>query len=140
MLGKKRKRGGQPGHEGTTLKRAKNPDEVVELEIDMDDLPSGRYRRVGFDSAQVYDVEISRKITEYRAEILEDEIGNRYVAEFPWGVKNTVQYGPRVKSLSVYFSNFQLIPLDRIRDLFNDQMNLSFYDVFFNHFDVKIRI
>lgn len=122
--GKKRKPGGQPGHAGTTLKRTENPDKVVDLEIDRRTLPEGDYKSVGYDSAQVYDVEIRTVVTEYRAEILEDQDGNRYVADFPDGVTKSAQYGNTTKSLSVYMSNYQLIPLDRVRDFFNDQMGL----------------
>ena len=123
--GKKRNQGGQPGHEGTTLKQTDNPDKVVELEIDRRTLPAGDYRPVGYDSAQVYDIEVSTVVTEYRAEILEDQDGNRYVAEFPDGVTKSAQYGNRTKCLSVYMSVFQLVPLDRVRNFFNDQMKLS---------------
>ena len=139
VSGEQKKPGGQLGHDGTTLKRTENPDEVIELEVDKESLPRGRYRQVGFDSAQVYDVEISTRITEYRAEILEDEFGNRYVANFPWGVKNTVQYGPRVKSLSVYLSIFQPVPLERIRDFFNDQMNLPLSKGSVSNFNEEFR-
>ena len=103
--GKKRNQGGQPGHEGTTLKRTDNPDKVVELEIDRRTLPEGEYKSVGYDSAQVYDIEVSTVVTEYRAEILEDQDGNRYVADFPDGVTKSAQYGNTTKmSFSLYVS------------------------------------
>ena len=92
--------------------------------MDRRTLPDGDYKTVGYDSRQVHDVEISVVITEYRAEILEDRHGNQYVAEFPEGVDKAVQYGNTTKALSVYLSTFQLIPLDRIRDFFNDQLGL----------------
>ena len=97
----KKKPGGQPGHPGSTLERKENPDKIVDLEIDRGTLPPGEYKGVGYDSAQVFDIEVSTVVTEYRAEILEDKFGNRYVAEFPDGVTKTAQYGIRAKSLSV---------------------------------------
>jgi transposase len=87
-------------------------------------LPKGKYRVVGFESRQVFDIKITRDITEFRAEILEDQDGNRYVAEFPPHIKKDVQYGVGVKSTAVYMSQFQLIPYDRVRDQFVDQMHL----------------
>ena len=113
--GEKKKPGGQPGHEGATLKKSKNPDKVVEVPLDKGKLPKGKKcKKVGHEVAQVHDVEISVKVTEYRAEVWEDEDGNRYVADFPEGVKSSVQYGHNAKCLSVYMSIFQLIPLARV--------------------------
>lgn len=43
-----RKPGGQPGHNGNTLRPVDNPDEVKELRVDRSTLPKGRYRKVGF--------------------------------------------------------------------------------------------
>jgi hypothetical protein len=44
------------------------------------------------------DIKIQRVITEYRAEILEDQNGNQTVADFPDKVKRQVQYGDSVKA------------------------------------------
>ena len=87
-------------------------------------IPPGKYKEVGFDSRQVFDVEISLKVIEYRAQILEDKNGDQYVAEFPEGVTKAVQYGNEVKSQAVYMSIFQLIPLARIIDYFKEQAGL----------------
>jgi transposase len=38
---KKRKPGGQPGHEGNTLQPVDNPDEIKEIKIDRKTLPGG---------------------------------------------------------------------------------------------------
>ena len=78
--------GGQNGHVGTTLKKVNNPDRVKEIKVDRRPLPAGEYRQVGFESRQVFDIDISRLVAEYRAQILEDEKGQRFVAPFPKGV------------------------------------------------------
>ena len=120
-----RKPGGQRGHNGTTLEPVDDPDEVTELKIDRRTLPKGSgYREVGHERRQVIDIDISRFVTEYRAQILEDDHGNRFVATFPVGVKRPVQYGPALKANAVYMSQYQLIPYDRIRDHFQDQMGI----------------
>ena len=63
-----------------------DPDEVTELKIDRRTLPKGsQYREVGHESRQVIDIDISRFVTEYRAQILEDSQGNRFVASFSGG-------------------------------------------------------
>ena len=113
-----RKPGGQPGHTGTTLQPADNPDNIVTLKLDRRKLPRGQYREAGFEKRQVVDIEISRVVTEYRAQILEDSKGNQYVADFPEGIIQPIQYGQSVKSHAVYLSQFQLIPYERVADYF----------------------
>lgn len=119
-----RKPGGQPGHEGITLKPVNTPDEIREIPIDRNSLPKGRYQRVGYEARQVIDIDIATIVTEWRAEILEDSRGNQYVAPFPEGVSRPVQYGIGVKVNAVYMSQYQLIPYNRIEDHFEDQMQI----------------
>jgi transposase len=122
--GSKRKPGGQDGHKGTTLKRVPTPDRVEMIEIDRRTLPRGNYTPVGFEARQVIDIRISSEVTEYRAEILQDEAGNQFVADFPPEVTRPIQYGASVKAQAVYMSQFQLLPYDRIRDYFADQCGI----------------
>jgi len=119
-----KKPGGQNGRDGVKLKKADCPDRIETISIDKRTLPKGKYKDIGFESRQVFDIEINRVITEYRAQILEDENGNRFVAEFPAFVKTDVQYGSGAKVNSVYMSQFQLLPYNRIQDQFADQMQL----------------
>ena len=120
-----RKPGGQKGRNGTTLQPVDDPDEVEVLTIDRRTLPKGpRYREAGHESRQVIDIDIARFVTEYRAQILEDNQGNRFVAAFPDGVNRPVQYGLNLKANAVYMSQHQLIPYDRVRDHFQDQMHI----------------
>ena len=117
--------GGQPGHQGTTLMPVEEPDEVQELKVDQATLPLERsYREAGFERRQVIDLDISRFVIEYRAQILEDDRGERHVAAFPDGVTRPVQYGSGVKGHAVYLSQFQLLPYDRIRDQLQEQMEV----------------
>ena len=119
-----KKPGGQKGHVGTTLKKVDNPDKVKEIKVDRSKLPPGQYKDVGYESRQVFDIDISRVVTEYRAQILEDANGNQFVADFPKDVKKAVQYGTGLKAHSVYMSQFQLIPYNRIQDHFADQLHI----------------
>ena len=98
-----RKPGGQKGHNGTTLEPVDDPDEVTELKVDRRSLPKGsQYHEVGHEIRQVIDIDISRFVTEYQAQILEDNQGNRFVASFPEGVNRPVQYGLGLKANAVY--------------------------------------
>ena len=121
----KRKPGGQPGHNGVTLAPVDEPDTVRELRCDRRTLPKGkRYRKVGVEKRQVFDIEFRRLVTEYQAEVLEDEQGKRYVAPFPDGVSRPAQYGQALKAHAVYLSQYQLLPYDRIREYFHDQLGI----------------
>ena len=78
-----RKPGGQMGHVGTTLQKVENPDRVEEIKVDRRKLPLGQYRQVGYETRQVFDIDISRIVTEYRAQILENENGLSLWPPFP---------------------------------------------------------
>ena len=88
----KRKPGGQKGHKRSTLKKVDNPDKIKEILIDKGTFPSGNYTQVGFETRQVFNIKVSTHATEYRAEILENENGKQYVANFPDDVTRTTQY------------------------------------------------
>lgn len=120
-----KKPGGQNGHKGSNLLPVDDPDKIEHLKIDKRRLPPGQYHEVGFESRQVIDIKISRFVTEYRAQVLENELGQQFVAEFPEEVSRAVQYGPQLKATAVYMSQFQLIPYNRIQDFFNDQVGIS---------------
>lgn len=121
-----KKPGGQEGHEGETLKKVETPDEVIELTIDRRTLPNRTdFKSLGFEARQVIDVTLSCVVTEYRAEVLGDSAGNQYVATFPESVSKAVQYGSVVKSLAVYFSQGQLIPYNRVQQVFEDQFGMK---------------
>ncbi len=119
-----KKAGGQKGHVGTTLEKVDHPDRVKKIKIDRRKLPPGEYQQVGFETRQVFDIDISRVVTEYRAQVLEDKKGNRFVAPFPDGVTKAAQYGAGIKAHSVYMSQFQLLPYNRIQDYFADQLQI----------------
>jgi transposase len=132
-----RKPGGQPGHDGKTLEPFTDPDVVQNLEIDRRTLPRGEYRDDGFEARQVVDIDISLVVTEYRAQVLIDAAGQRYVAEFPDKVNRPVQYGDSIKAHSVYLSQFQLLPYNRIVDYFNDQLSIPLSEGSIYNFNVE---
>jgi transposase len=119
-----RNKGGQKGHIGTTLIQVDDPDIIEPINIDRRTLPAGRYHEAGFEARQVFDIDISRVVTEYRAQVLEDDSGNRFVAPFPEDVTKSVQYGTGIKAHAVYLSQFQLIPYNRVQDYFADQLHM----------------
>jgi len=119
------KPGGQKGRIGTTLRPVDDPDAVKALKVDRRSLPKGRrYQEDGYETRQVIDIDIARFVTEYRAQVIKDDQGNRFVAAFPDRVNRSVQYGIGIKANAVYMSQFQLLPYDRIRDHFQEQMGI----------------
>jgi transposase len=120
-----KKPGGQNGHDGYRLEKMADPDEIKDIKIDRKKLPKGKYHDVGYEARQVIDFKVSRIVTEYRAQVLEDELGHQYIAEFPDYVKDDIQYGYRTKSHSVYLSQFQLLPYSRIQDYFEEKINIA---------------
>jgi transposase len=123
--GRRKKPGGQKGHCGATLEKIDNPNEIEDILIDRKTLPAGHYKNAGFEARQVFDMKVSLHVTEYRAEILKDQNGKEFVANFPDGVVCAAQYGPEVRAQSVYLSQFQLIPLARVEDHFDHQVGLA---------------
>ena len=116
-------RGGQPKHQGKNLEPTEEPDSIQLIKLDRRTLPKGEYTDGGYEARQVFDIRISRYITEYRAQVLLDNNGQRYVASFPEGVNRPTQYGAGVKANAVYMSMFQLIPYARIETHFTEVFN-----------------
>ncbi|VAW16921.1 Transposase IS66 family, partial [hydrothermal vent metagenome] len=118
------KQGGQKGHLGSTLKQVAKPDEIEHIKINRSTIPVGIYTEIGFEKRQVFDICIKRVVTEYQAQVLMDENGKRYVADFPKGVTKATQYGNTLKAHSVYMSQYQLIPYNRLKEYFTEQLNI----------------
>lgn len=120
-----KKVGGQKGHIGTTLVQVEDPDVIIDLAVDKSTLPPDQiFKKAEPIVRQVFDVIIDVKVTEYRAEVLIDRDEKKYSAQFPENVNSPVQYGNSVKGLAVYLSNYQMIPFERMRDLFCHQIGL----------------
>lgn len=121
----KRKPGGQPGHEGTTLKRVSCPDLVVPHPAERCSECGASLRdqeAEGYEAHQVFDVPPIRvQVTEHRAEIKSCPVcGKRCVAEFPPDAQRVVQYGARLCSIAVYLKDHTLVPFERNAQLLED--------------------
>ncbi|MGI9863105.1 IS66 family transposase, partial [Moorella naiadis] len=117
--------GGQKGHPGHTLKMVANPDQVQvhpvtccqQCGASLTEQASASYER-----RQVFDIPpLKLLVTEHRAEQKTCPVcGTCNKASFPASVTQPVQYGPEVQALAVYLNQYQLLPYDRIRELFAD--------------------
>src|SRR5690606_37197123 len=120
-----RKAGGQHQHAGSNLSPTPEPDVIHTLTLDKHRLPKGVYHDAGVEVRQVIDIQIERRVTEYRAQVLRNEQGQRFVAEFPPEVTRPTQYGTTVRAHAVYLSAFQLIPYERVQSHFMEQYGIA---------------
>jgi transposase len=117
--------GGQKGHKGDTLKQVAQADEVLVHAMKRcphcaADLEHSAV--IGIRRRQVFDIPEPRvQVTEHQVQIKHCPCCDRQaMADFPQNVLAPVQYGPRVKALSVYLHQQQMIPEDRLEVLFQD--------------------
>ena len=119
-----KKPGGQKGHTGTTLKQIEEPDDIEIIQIDRRSIPGGHYKELAPEIRQVFDIDISRNVIEYQAQVLQDENGQRFVAPFPEDVTKAVQYGKTLKAHTVYMSLYQLLSYKRVEEYFTEQLQI----------------
>ncbi len=135
-LGRKRQRslrrrsgkkpGGQLGHRGETWHLVATPDEVVEhrpAACTSCHLPLDEAAPVaGYERRQVQELPPVRLvIREHRALHMRcPGCAHVNVGAFPAEAPSRAQYGPRLRALSVYLVEQQLIPYARVRDLLAD--------------------
>lgn len=118
--------GGQLGHAPSNLQKVARPDRTEHLKIDRRKLPRHKKYRKGVpEIRQTIEIIISKEVVEYRAEVLIDEDGNKYVAEFPFGVEQEVQYGSSVKAQICYLSTYQMIPYARIESDLREKADIN---------------
>lgn len=118
----RRKRGGQAGHSGETLKMVNKPDDVtvhIVLACEQCGHSLGEVTPQRTEKRQVFDVpEVKLKVTEHRAEVKVCPCcGEETRAAFPKGVNQAVQYGEHIKAQMVYLNTEQHIPLERTCDV-----------------------
>ena len=120
-----RKAGGQKGHAGSQLQLLENPDEIIYIPYNEMINFTGDYSFDDYQVRQVIDLKISRHVTEYRAEIITGQDGNKYYASFPENVTRPAQYSADLKAHAVYMSQYQLIPYGRTAQQINDASEIS---------------
>ena len=122
--------GGQKGHKGHNLKMVTVPDATIVHGIfacckcggSLDNTEPAGYRK-----RQVFDLPpIKVEATEHRAE---DKIcprcGHLNEALFPESISQPTQYGPRIKAICTYLSQYQLLPYERTAELFSDLFGID---------------
>ena len=120
-----RQPGGQKGHPGRTLKQTDHPDRIISHRPDR--CPSCGQSLVEApvvdeSRRQVFDLPPQElEITEHRSLVVCcPQCGQCSAGAFPPGVDQPVQYGERLQALAVYLKDYQLLPYERQRELFED--------------------
>jgi transposase len=124
------KSGGQKGHKGKTLLMVSNPDEIVIHHAAYCECCSRLFRREDVEQImqkrQVFDIPTPRlEVTEHQIGLITC-CGQRYKGAFPVGVSQPVQYGSKIKALSVLLNTDYKLPFEKIEQLFADIYDCSF--------------
>lgn len=131
-----RKPGGQKGHSGNTLEQSTAPDHLIEHRLPEDarclkcgaPLDTADAEKLEHDECecrQVFELPaIKVEITEHRAEkIICQKCDTLNTAPFPAGVNAPVQYGPQVQATALYLGGYQLVPYQRLSEIFAELLN-----------------
>ena len=119
-----KRNGGQKGHKGHTLHQVDNPDKIVThhaTTCKLCDFSLNNANPVNHEKRQVIDIEVRQVVTEHQVEkTICPRCGTHNKGVFPEDVKSPVQYGSEVSALATYLNYYQLLPYERICDLFED--------------------
>jgi len=121
--------GGQKGHEGSTLRQVSDPD-TVEVHSPRH-CPCG-YCLDGVAAARVERrqvIELPRRLVEVTEHQIVTRVcpqcGRMVRADAPPEASAPVRYGPRLLALSVYLRDYQLLPYERLTQLFRDVLGVG---------------
>jgi transposase len=117
--------GGQPGHDGHTLKASAHPERVETHAVSHCAQCQRSLAEVvaaGYEERQVFEIPAIRiEVTAHRAEIkVCPTCGRASKGTFPASVPQAVQYGPVVKTWASYFTNQHHIAVERTTEIFAD--------------------
>ena len=102
-----------------------NPDGITSYQIDECEKCGsslGDEKIYNVEGHQVFDIaELKMEVIEHQAEMkICPKCGAMNKAKFPPQASNIVQYGEKINSLVSYLSNYQLIPLERVKEFLGD--------------------
>nr|WP_286672396.1 IS66 family transposase [Cohnella hashimotonis] len=119
------KKGAPKGHDGHTLRFAECPDEIIVYTLEVCSCCQTALQSVpalAHEARQVFDLPAPRVVvTEHRSEHkICPSCGVKARAPFPEGVHARTQYGASFSAWTTYLSVYQLLPLERIAQCYED--------------------
>ena len=119
--------GGQKGHPGSTLCQVAQPDKIVIH--DAPDQCQACHSKLTFayvaEIRQVFDLPVVKyEVTEHHAMQAICSCGHVHTAEFPSGVRASVQYGPRAQAAMVHLNQNHAVSVQRTAALMKDFFEL----------------
>jgi len=123
--------GGQAGHVGHTLEQVETPDQIMihrPSQCEACQYELGTVAGQIKERRQIHDLPaLHLVVTEHQVEVLTcPACHHQTVGSFPTDVSAPAQYGPGVRSLAVYLSQYQLLPMERIGEVFTDLFSCRF--------------
>lgn len=119
-----RQSGGQPGHEGKTLRQVQNADERVRHAPSACGSCGSSLAGapvVSTEARQVFELpEIALRVIEHALEHRRCGCGTVTMADAPAGVRAPAQYGPGVRAFATYLLAAQHLPLARTAELLTE--------------------
>jgi transposase len=124
------KSGGQFGHKGNNLKIVATPDHIIVHHLSSCPCCSKVFNAFDVERTiqkrQVFDIPPPRlEVTEHQLGIISC-CGRQHVGIFPDNINSPVQYGTKIKALSVLLNTDYKMPFDKIEQLFTDIYDCSF--------------
>jgi transposase len=120
-----RQAGGQKGHKGKTLEMVLQPDHIIHHALlkcphCQTDVSHVSVKHV--EKRQLFDIpEVQIEVTEHQGEVKICPCCEQNIkASFPGDVGRAVQYGKRIQAQATYLTMYQLLPLKRTCELFED--------------------
>jgi len=125
-----KKQGAQKGHKGTTLQMTSNPDIIITHEV-VGECSCGsdlnQAALINTIKQQVIDFPVKLiEVTEHQTEVRQCKCGKVHQGEKLY--QGNVQYGERLKGFLIYANQYQLIPFERLQELFEDCFGISISD------------
>ena len=120
--------GGQKGHPGRTLSQATQPDRIVVHNVSDQCQACHRELPLAYvsETRQVFDLPVLQfEVTEHRAMQAICACGHVHTAEFPAGVRATVQYGPSAQAAMVHLNLNHAVSVQRTAALMKDLFGLN---------------
>jgi transposase len=120
-----KKSGGQPGHQGGTLRPVAKPDKIerhAATQCGHCQAALTAAMATWVEKRQAFEMPQPRlEVTEHQAQIYTCACCRGVTrAAFPAGVTAHVQYGPRIRAAAIYLNAQHLIPEDRVGEIMHD--------------------